>query len=108
MVGFVCLLVSSGLRKKRQGREGKGRELGVSRSLSGEFQSFPLQRRTGTTSAGVSTNASTALSKVEACSALWRARASIEGSNGGEGRGDAAEVDDATINDENERKFRAL
>ena len=63
---------------------------------------------TGTTSAGVSMNASTASSKVDACSALWRARASIEGSSGGEeGRGDAdGDEEDAAIDDK-KRRFRA-
>lgn len=86
------------------------RELGVEISVE-QFFSPLSQPRTGITSAGVSKNASTALSKVAACSALWRARASMEGSNGGEEcRGEAAAVDgdaDATIDDD-KRKFRAL
>ena len=97
-----------GLCVREQEREGPRSRSGF---VSIEWHSCrPL---TGSTSAGVSTNASTAESKIEACSALWRARASTEGSSGGgeEGRGDAAEVadgdeDDATIDDDRCR-FRA-
>lgn len=56
---------------------------------------------TGITSAGVSTNASTASLKVMACCSLWRARASNEGSGGGgEGGEDDGLLVDVDVDDD--------